>query len=119
MKGLTWLLLIIFIVNSFADETLKITETPEEHTFIVEGSNHRARSLPEMEQNSINRNWSTLAEILDIYNTKNLAKNWVKERTTGVDPKCAKDITRYIEGLQKQEMWALKGIKFFFFFFNS
>lgn len=84
----------------------------EAHELIQqENSNHRARSLPRVDEIPIEQpKWNTLAEHLDVYSTKNLAKNWNKDVIPLVKSQCAHDITRFIEGLQKQEIWALKGI---------
>ncbi|KAK0083724.1 hypothetical protein PV325_008322 [Microctonus aethiopoides] len=82
----------------------------EAHELIQqENSNHRARSLPRVDEIPIEQpKWNTLAEHLDVYSTKNLAKNWNKDVIPLVKSQCAHDITRFIEGLKKQEIWALK-----------
>ncbi|XP_058791730.1 O-acyltransferase like protein isoform X2 [Phymastichus coffea] len=52
-------------------------------------------------------NWTTLVEALDIFSARNLANNWV-EGAYNLNQECERDITRYIEGLRRQEIWALK-----------
>lgn len=54
------------------------------------------------------RDWTTLPEELDIFNVRYLASNWTEGKFP-IQEQCAKDITRYIEGLKRQEGWALKG----------
>nr|KAF7413111.1 hypothetical protein H0235_012962 [Vespula pensylvanica] len=68
---------------------------------------HRTRSLPDIVENP-HTNWTTLTEALDIFSGRNLVKNWVEGRYP-VGEQCSKDISRYIEGLKRQELWALKG----------
>ena len=70
-------------------------------------SYHRTRSLPEVEESSAG-NWTTLSEALDVFNVRNLAKKWAEGKYS-VNAQCGKDITRYIQGLKKQEFWAVKG----------
>lgn len=53
-------------------------------------------------------NWSTVSEALDIFNARHLANNWTEGKYP-VEEQCAKDITRYLEGLRRNEGWALKG----------
>ncbi|KAI4486403.1 hypothetical protein M0804_005773 [Polistes exclamans] len=67
---------------------------------------HRTRSLPEIME-SPQKNWTTLTEALDIYSARNLARNWVEGKYP-IGEQCGKDISRYIEGLKNQELWALK-----------
>ncbi|XP_076285934.1 nose resistant to fluoxetine protein 6-like isoform X1 [Lasioglossum baleicum] len=52
-------------------------------------------------------NWTTMSEALDIFNVRHLASNWTEGRYP-VQEQCAKDITRYIQGLKRHEGWALK-----------
>ncbi|XP_033327900.2 nose resistant to fluoxetine protein 6 isoform X2 [Megalopta genalis] len=52
-------------------------------------------------------NWITISEALDIFNVRHLASNWTEGRYP-VQEQCAKDLTRYIQGLKKHEGWALK-----------
>ncbi|KAF7388052.1 hypothetical protein HZH66_010819 [Vespula vulgaris] len=67
---------------------------------------YRTRSLPDIVENP-HTNWTTLTEALDIFSGRNLVKNWVEGRYP-VGEQCSKDISRYIEGLKRQELWALK-----------
>lgn len=78
-----------------------------DETKLDEISYHRIRSLPEMEE-SLTTNWTTVSEVLDVFNVKHLARKWVEGKYS-VDAQCGKDITRYIQGLKKQEFWAIKG----------
>lgn len=70
-------------------------------------ANQRVRISGDIEEVP-DRKWTTLTEALDIFNVRYLANNWT-EGNYPVQEQCAKDITRYIEGLKKHEVWALKG----------
>ncbi|XP_016839566.1 O-acyltransferase like protein isoform X1 [Nasonia vitripennis] len=52
-------------------------------------------------------NWTTLTEALDIFSARNLARNW-QEGKFPLNQECERDVSRYIEGLRRQELWALK-----------
>ncbi|XP_034948317.1 O-acyltransferase like protein-like [Chelonus insularis] len=112
MNNSTWFfLLILFVVKILAEDPLKASDTiviPQIHTFKIPNTNYRVQSSPEEDQDLTHLNWSTLVEDLDLFNTKILAENWSENKDQNVDIQCAKDITRYIEGLQKKEKWALK-----------
>ena len=56
-------------------------------------------------------NWTTLAEALDLFSVKNLARNW-KDGEHGLNYECKRDITMYLKALKNHELWALKS-KFF------
>ncbi|XP_076232213.1 nose resistant to fluoxetine protein 6-like [Calliopsis andreniformis] len=68
--------------------------------------NEQTRTLVDIERRS-ERNWIAISEALDIFNTRYLANNWTEGKYP-VKEQCAKDITRYIEGLKRNEGWALK-----------
>nr|XP_034194410.1 O-acyltransferase like protein-like isoform X2 [Osmia lignaria] len=53
------------------------------------------------------KNWTTLSEVLDIFNVHHLASNWTEGKHP-VEGQCDKDVTRYIEGLRRNEGWAMK-----------
>lgn len=85
------------------DAAANPSRTPEDHsTSIIISS-------------SSSNNWTTLTESLDIFSARNLARNW-QEGKFPVNQECERDITRYIEGLRRQELWALKGELTFFLF---
>ncbi|XP_076160360.1 nose resistant to fluoxetine protein 6 isoform X2 [Ptiloglossa arizonensis] len=69
-------------------------------------ASQRTRTASDVER-VLDRNWTTLSEALDIFNVRHLASNWTEERYP-VEGKCAKDVTRYIDGLKRNERWALK-----------
>lgn len=52
-------------------------------------------------------NWTTMSEALDLFSARNLARNWI-EGKYHLNQECERDITRYIDGLKRQEIWALK-----------
>ncbi|XP_011695435.1 PREDICTED: nose resistant to fluoxetine protein 6 isoform X2 [Wasmannia auropunctata] len=66
----------------------------------------RVRSLPTT-TNVIEKNWTSLSEMLDIFSARNLVKNWIEGKYP-VGVQCGKDITTYIDALKNEEMWALK-----------
>ncbi|XP_076627063.1 O-acyltransferase like protein-like isoform X1 [Colletes latitarsis] len=75
-------------------------------------ANERSRTVSDVEE-ILDRNWTTLSEALDIFNVRHLANNWTDGGCPGegrcpVEGQCAKDVTRYIEGLKRNEGWALK-----------
>ncbi|KAL7303646.1 hypothetical protein TKK_0003791 [Trichogramma kaykai] len=55
-------------------------------------------------------NWTTLAEALDVFSARNLARNWARRggELLGIAPECRRDVTTYLESLKRQELWALK-----------
>ena len=65
------------------------------------------------EDDNEENDWTTVAEVLDVFNPKYLARNW-EEGKFGIARQCEKDITRYIQGLRKHEFWALKSKRIFF-----
>ena len=64
-------------------------------------------------------NWTSLAEALDVFSAKNLARNWKEGALQQIGKQCERDVTRYIEGLRRQELWAIKSEFCFCFFFLS
>lgn len=73
----------------------------------VELSVHRTRSLLPQVEETEHGNWSTLYEALDVYNVRKLAENWSKGKYP-VTEECSKDITVFIDGLKREELWARK-----------
>jgi len=67
----------------------------------------RVRSLPMM-INVVEKNWTSLSEMLDVFSARNLVKNWIEGKYS-VGIQCGKDITRYVNALKNEELWALKG----------
>lgn len=88
------------------ESMVKTIDSESDDGKLDEISYHRIRSLPEMEESAIT-NWTTVSDLLDIFNVKHLARKWI-EGQHSVDAQCGKDITRYIQGLKKQEFWAIK-----------
>ncbi|XP_043276651.1 O-acyltransferase like protein-like isoform X2 [Venturia canescens] len=79
-------------------------------TDLFDASVHRTRSLPqqdELDDENFERNWTTIAEVLDIYSSKNLVLNWRKNEFP-IGNECERDITEYVRALKNHEMWALK-----------
>nr|XP_033327900.1 nose resistant to fluoxetine protein 6 isoform X2 [Megalopta genalis] len=66
-----------------------------------------ASQLVRSSSDTLDANWITISEALDIFNVRHLASNWTEGRYP-VQEQCAKDLTRYIQGLKKHEGWALK-----------
>ncbi|XP_016911048.1 nose resistant to fluoxetine protein 6-like isoform X1 [Apis cerana] len=79
-----------------------VSENPSQNPLV----NQRLRTSTD-EYKIQNGNWTTLSETLDIFNVRYLANNWTEGKYP-IQEQCAKDITRYIEGLRKQEVWASK-----------
>ncbi|XP_051158663.1 nose resistant to fluoxetine protein 6-like isoform X3 [Leptopilina boulardi] len=99
----------LIFVGAILGEEWNLTNSVEainDDKKLDEISYHRIRSLPETED-TLTTNWTTISEILDIFNVKHLARKWI-EGQYSVDAQCGKDITRYIQGLKKQEFWAIK-----------
>lgn len=69
------------------------------------------RTVLDVERGS-GRNWTTLSDALDIFDVRHLASNWTEGKYP-VEEQCSKDVTRYIEGLMRSEVWALKGTSTF------
>jgi len=67
----------------------------------------RVRSLPMM-INVVEKNWTSLSEMLDVFSARNLVKNWIEGKYS-VGIQCGKDITTYVNALKSEELWALKG----------
>ncbi|XP_076673726.1 O-acyltransferase like protein isoform X2 [Andrena cerasifolii] len=64
------------------------------------------RTVLDVERGS-GRNWTTVSDALDIFDVRYLASNWTEGKYP-VEEQCSKDVTRYIEGLKRNEVWALK-----------
>lgn len=60
-------------------------------------------------------NWTTMVEALDVFNARNLANNWERREEGAVGTECERHVARYIEGLRRQELWAMKSEWLFFF----
>ncbi|XP_046473634.1 nose resistant to fluoxetine protein 6 [Neodiprion pinetum] len=72
----------------------------------IESSVHKTRSLPQPEE-ALRGNWSTLQEDLDVFNTRWLAENWIEGKYP-VSSECSKDVTRFVDGLKRKDLWARK-----------
>jgi len=62
------------------------------------------------EQNSVIRNFNNIISIeekLDLFNIYLIGANW-KQLQIKLTPKCAQDMTEYLNGLEKNESWAIK-----------
>ncbi|XP_036139325.1 nose resistant to fluoxetine protein 6 isoform X2 [Monomorium pharaonis] len=90
-------LLIFSAIYVYAEE---IPTIPEEESVL------RVRSLP-MTINVVEKNWTSLSEMLDIFSARNLVKNWIEEKYP-IGVQCSKDITTYVNALKNEELWALK-----------
>ncbi|XP_054007968.1 O-acyltransferase like protein-like isoform X1 [Hylaeus anthracinus] len=102
MTNRTWIcILFACIAIGGARSSANVSENPAQDLL----ANQRTRTVLETERND--KNWTTLSEALDIFNVRHLASNWTEGRYP-VDEQCAKDITRYIQGLKRNERWALK-----------
>ncbi|XP_011506464.1 PREDICTED: nose resistant to fluoxetine protein 6-like isoform X3 [Ceratosolen solmsi marchali] len=53
-------------------------------------------------------NWTGLHETLDFFNPRNLARNWSPLLVQTLGDECARDVARYLNGLRRQELWAIK-----------
>ncbi|XP_012280253.1 O-acyltransferase like protein isoform X2 [Orussus abietinus] len=110
MAGIPFLTLLTIAGLTFAGgETERLlplspvsSQDPADHQLSV----HRIRSLPKDEE-ILPRNWTTISETLDVYSSRNLERNWA-ERQYSIGDECAKDVTRYLEGLRNHELWAMK-----------
>lgn len=94
-------LLIFSAIYVYAEEiSTSIPDAAEESVL-------RVRSLP-MTINVVEKNWTSLSEMLDIFSARNLVRNWIEGKYP-VRVQCGKDITTYINALKNEELWALKG----------
>ncbi|XP_011168766.1 nose resistant to fluoxetine protein 6 isoform X2 [Solenopsis invicta] len=66
----------------------------------------RVRSLPTT-INVVEKNWTSLSEMLDVFSARNLVRNWIEGKYP-VGVQCGKDITTYVNALKNEELWALK-----------
>lgn len=112
MSGFKCLTVILgcLAAATLADDSRLFSSTgsaPEPET--AESTVHRTRSLPEHDDEVFaGRNWTTISEMLDVYSSRHLAEKW-EEGKYPVGTECDRDIARFVEGLRKHEMWALKG----------
>lgn len=94
--------LLVFSVCVHADETS--TDIPSN---VAEEPILRVRSLPTT-INVVEKNWTSLSEMLDVFSARNLVKNWIEGKYP-VGVQCGKDITTYVDAIKNEELWALKG----------
>ncbi|KAL6265109.1 hypothetical protein P5V15_005199 [Pogonomyrmex californicus] len=94
--------LILLVLYAHAEETS--TETP---SGVSDEPILRVRSLPVTTNAVEKKNWTSLAEMLDVFSVRNLVRNWVEGKYP-IGAQCDKDITMYVEGLKNKELWALK-----------
>ncbi|XP_011054574.1 PREDICTED: nose resistant to fluoxetine protein 6-like isoform X1 [Acromyrmex echinatior] len=101
---LPFLTLLIFSANYISIYAEEIsTNIPNNAT---EEPTLRVRSLP-MTINVVEKNWTSLSEMLDVFSARNLVRNWIEGKYP-VGVQCGKDITTYIDALKNEELWALK-----------
>lgn len=103
MMRLSFVTLLIFSAIYVHAEEISI-DTPSD---AAEESILRVRSLP-VTINVIEKNWTSLSDMLDIFSARNLVRNWIEGKYP-VGIQCGKDITTYVNGLKNEELWALKG----------
>lgn len=103
MMQLSFVTLLIFSAIYVHAEEIS-TDTPSD---VAEEPILRVRSLP-VTINVVEKNWTSLSDMLDIFSARNLVRNWIEGKYP-VGIQCGKDITRYINGLKNEELWALKG----------
>ncbi|XP_015601894.1 nose resistant to fluoxetine protein 6 isoform X2 [Cephus cinctus] len=112
MYTATWILILWSLVDvnladiQNADTLLDIDTGISEESQTGVYNSHHTRSIPKI-RTSASVNWTTLPEMLDVYNSRNLIENWVRGKYP-VDLQCDNDMTRYVEALKNQEIWALK-----------
>lgn len=99
---LPFIILLIFSIYVNAEEMS--TDIPSES---AEEPILRVRSLP-TSINVVEKNWTSLSEMLDIFSARNLVKNWIEGKYP-VGVQCSKDITTYVDAIKNEELWALKG----------
>jgi len=87
---------VIYAEEVFAD----ISNDVEEPIFRIRN--------PPTTINVIEKNWTSLSDVLDVFSARNLVRNWV-EGEYAIGAQCNKDITTYVEALKNNELWALKG----------
>ncbi|XP_011314340.1 uncharacterized protein [Fopius arisanus] len=105
-----WTFVFLLAIGVFGEEDLKTStklSLSSNENSRADTTVHKPRSLPDIRVNISDSNWRTIAERLDVYSSKNLEKHW-QEGKYFVGKQCDKDITRYVEGLKNQEIWALK-----------
>lgn len=101
MHPVTFVTLLVFSVIHAEEASIDIpSDAPEEPTL-------RVRSLPTT-INVVEKNWTSLSEMMDIFSARNLVKNWIEGKYP-VGVQCGKDITTYVNALKNEELWALKG----------
>jgi len=96
-----------FIVAFFALSVIYAEEVFADISNDVEEPILRIRNPPTM-INVIEKNWTSLSDVLDVFSARNLVRNWV-EGEYAIGAQCNKDITTYVEALKNKESWALKG----------
>lgn len=105
------LAVLIFAGYAFANTTEHATEVHQME--FSDGTSVEAKySLPSVNISVDSANEtqvvrSSLARVLDFYNTELLAANWGRSKSK-LSNGCQKDIETYIAGLSKAENWALK-----------
>lgn len=99
---LPFITLLIFSATSVHAE--EISHTPSN---VAEEPILRVRSLPTT-INVVEKNWTGLSEMLDVFSVRNLVRNWIEGKYP-VGIQCSKDITTYVDALKNEELWALKG----------
>ncbi|CAL7947868.1 unnamed protein product [Xylocopa violacea] len=104
MMDQTWFVVVTFACSAIygAASSSNVSDNPAQDLL----ANQRVRTLTDIDRTP-DRNWTTLSEELDIFNVRHLANNWIEGKYP-VQEQCAKDITRYIDGLRRHEGWALK-----------
>ena len=101
----TWHLVVLFACYAICGVTpSNVSENPTRDSL----ANQRVRTFTDTDRIT-NGNWTTLSEMLDVFDVRHLANNWTEGKYP-IQDQCAKDITRYIEGLKNHEGWALKGM---------
>lgn len=96
---------ILFLFSAIYAEEVLINVAND----TIEESVLRIRSLPATVKIA-EKNWTTVSDVLDVFNARNLVKNWNEEKNVNiVGVECGKDITTYVNALKNEELWALKG----------
>ncbi|KAH0954824.1 hypothetical protein HN011_009268 [Eciton burchellii] len=101
-----WNMRLPFIVAFFALSVIYAEEVFADISNDVEEPILRIRNPPTM-INVIEKNWTSLSDVLDVFSARNLVRNWV-EGEYAIGAQCNKDITTYVEALKNKESWALK-----------
>ncbi|XP_076387230.1 O-acyltransferase like protein isoform X2 [Megachile rotundata] len=100
----SWCFVLLCLAIHGAKSSSNVSENPVQELL----PSHRSRtSADSVVDTTFNESWTTLSEVLDIFNVHHLASNWTEGKYP-VDKQCAKHVTRYIDGLRRNEGWALK-----------